>query len=372
MKEIKLRECKEIIKSLGDDVKSYLLNKAKEEKLFIGIRYHKLMIYADGAKVLTVSEKDGKIIYTTEYDKNEKLEKARKISSFEELKNDFDNIISSARHIYEKKIEKICQQWIISNTNLDEENDWYYIDMEYANQGTNIGRFDMVAISKQKISGKHAVRLIELKVGKDSYSGYWIDEENNGRITSCSDEVKKNKMLKNVKRHKDIKKDPSLLFTNEDLSFGSGIVGHIIDYLRFLQNKEYYTQLKKNIISILGCYKELNINEVPNIKSENELEDNPKIIFALYTHCPEASNKDTIKNQASIGIPKLKEQLKKFLFNSKGASKYNLESALDGIRINNNDFNSDLKILLQDMQYLFTFSFINPDDSNKNSWSCIK
>ncbi len=375
MSELKLRNCSELIKALSENEKKYILNKVKDKNLFLGIRNDLLIIYTFGAKAITVSlDKEKRIIYKPEFYNNKKNEEE---FSFEDLKNNFEDIISSAKHVYmgeneRKKIffEKICQQWIVNTANNDEKNEWYYVDMEYANQGINIGRFDMVAISKHSVSEKHRVRLIELKVRADSYQDNWNKED---------------------PKFKSIKKYPNNLFLEENinLSFGSGIVGHITDFLRFFHEKKYYDNLKKNIISIFNCNRELGI-KVPEISDENAFEEKPEVLIATYTHCPyyayddiyhdlTDSQKELIsKKNNKCKIESLKKKTRNRLLNIPKSSCYNLELALheeiisDFLNLKHTDFKNPQEIWQQigEEKYKFTFFFINAD--TENCWNLIK
>ena len=385
MSENILRNSDKIIVSLSADEKEFIKSKSEEKKLFVGIRNCELKIYSYGALVLSVSAPNNELIYKTSYlpnniDEKNEIGEPQEIK-FEVLKNNhiFDEIISIAKHVYmgqnkDKKFysEKICQQWIVNTTNNDEKNDWYYVDMEYENQGINIGRFDMVAISKYPVLGKHKVRLIELKVGAGSYQDKWD---------------------KNDPKFIFIKKSPNDFFleNNIELSFGSGIVGHIADFLRFLQNKNYYIKLKENIVSILTCNRKLGI-EVPRIIDENDLEDKPEVLIVTYTHCPYCAyddiyndltdNQKNLVNQKNIKceIKSLKKRLRNRLFNINKSSVYNLESALNKEIISGflnlkkyNNFSNSQEIYqkIGNEKYKFTFSFIDPDEE-KDSWCCIK
>ena len=152
--------------------------------------------------------------------------------------------------------ERICQQWIMNNCNKSKESDWYYIDMEYVDAIRPFGRFDMVAVRKTPKNGKHEVALVELKVTNGAY----------GTTLSTSKNLEKQKIIERkydiLKENlfaKDTDKEDYSMYELEKVKYGSGIVSHIADYLRYLNSGQYSLQLKQEIINAIKVYKKLGI-----------------------------------------------------------------------------------------------------------------
>lgn len=197
-----------------------------------------------------------------------------------------------------KFIEKQCQQKILINNNINfkmDKSNWFCLDMEYVMKRENssedsFGRFDLIAISKKQRGEKHKIALIELKCGTSAFSDF-------------SDKFEKQ-------------------FANDNKSFhngetpvqkiGSGILGHVYDYIRYLNSDKFKTVLKKEVINILNNYNELGlINNFKRIE-EDDIDDIPNVYFITL------ENKDD----------KCRETMKKYLCKCKGASKYNVEEVL--------------------------------------------
>jgi hypothetical protein len=253
--------------------------------------------------------------------------------TFEEIEKEFSNIVSTAKKTYkdQKLYEKICQQWIVNNNNLNDSN-CFLVDMEYTHQGKRLGRFDLIAISRKPFPNKkYKVYLIELKVGTKSYGK---------KSSDC------------------------------------GIIGHIRDYLKFFDSEDYYNQLKNNIYNILTCYKLFPFSNpnIPMIENPSDLDSTPNILLVSYSHCPNII--DNVNNK-KVDILNMKAKLKECLFNS---SKDNLISAIDDkkkiegfLKIEESNFlnNKPIEVTqkVNNKKYNFTFSFIDADE--KDCWKDI-
>lgn len=201
-------------------------------------------------------------------------------------------------------LEKVAQQAIIIKNNLNKESNWYCVDMEYCSPGLGFGRFDIVAISKDKNpNNKYDVSLIELKYGTGSYSGYSVKREYHNAYLEA-DQLYDNGRGDNKKKRRYYcqVQDNTIAKVN----FGSGIVGHCYNFSQFLfqDNKESYHNLKKEICNILnikknlGFFKKTCCNFGAILEDDqihlSDLEDKP-LIFFLTVGCKDKSSEETLK-----------------------------------------------------------------------------
>lgn len=372
MSDYKLRDCSEIIEILQDGTHDQELNYINElsdrKDLFIGIRHQSIKVYSYGAMIIEVTYKKNKgFLFNTNPIFAEGVALPMDIN---DCKKYFEKILERARdeYINQSNNEKICQQWIVDANNNNPESPYYYVDMEYNTQGTRLGRFDIIAISKDKnkSTGKHSLHLIELKVGDKSYTGSWEKDD----------------------AHKEFLSNENAIFDDgkdnqykHPLKFGSGIVGHITDYIRFLNNDKFYNQLRENVCSILNCKKRLgcldSIEDIGNISVE-DIDLQPQIIILTYTNVPEeASNGKKLLNNEKKDVEQLIIQMKKYLFNGKGNSEYNLEDhvnpkVIDGfIKLKNNTISNNTHVSqkIGGREYDFVLRFIDADA--EGNWKCI-
>lgn len=382
-----MRNCAELLNILEDwqnrGIYHFIKSKANSKDFFIGIRDNYLNIYYKCASVILISIKKNKLEFKTHYkylglqDSETLKKKPYIIISFEELSRKFEKMlvhifsiqlcqnVDSGKH---KRREKICQQWIVNEANARRESDWYYVDLEYTMQGVPTGRFDMIAVSKKKVDGKHRVALIELKVNDSSYAGM-----DGSRKKQHEKEF--NLIL--------AKKDELYNSGFEPLKFGSGIVGHIADYLRFLHKKIYYDTLKQEIIDIIKCHKRLGILKDPGlslISSVNDLADKPEVHIVSYTKVPD----DKEPSNVAVPIKTLKESMYKYLFNEprntvKRTSGYCLENCINGANINGFNILKDELFTdkneihcVQDIKgEIFDFYFTFIDATRSDAWNCL-
>jgi hypothetical protein len=69
------------------------------------------------------------------------------------------------------KREKRAQQNIVQAVNGNRDSEYCLLDMEYDYPGIRYGRFDMIAVSKERVNGKHKIAIIELKYGTKAFGG---------------------------------------------------------------------------------------------------------------------------------------------------------------------------------------------------------
>ena len=169
----------------------------------------------------------------------------------------------------------------------------------------------------------------------------------------------------------------------EPLKFGSGIVGHIADYLRFLHKKIYYDTLKQEIIDIIKCHKRLGILKDPGlslISSVNDLADKPEVHIVSYTKVPD----DKEPSNVAVPIKTLKESMYKYLFNEprntvKRTSGYCLENCINEANINGFNILKDELFTdkneihcVQDIKgEIFDFYFTFIDATRSDAWNCL-
>lgn len=253
----------------------------KENQYWLGIRDNKVMVYFMGGKILEISDV-GTLSFDPKYvehcngakmdkyfpsveawrSKQELLEKA--ISDFQNGRNK-----TTVKHK-----EKITQQEIMLKNNRIVHTNWFLVDMEYSASGCPCGRFDMIAVSKHKTDGKHQIALIELKSGTNAFGG-----------TASG-------------------------------NYGSGIAGHIHKFYEFLfgvHATKNINQLAEEIVLILSNYRSLGLNYGGLQMDKNEIDMTPENIKCVLL-CTDVENTDEAVCR-----------MKKYIFHSKGASKYCLE-----------------------------------------------
>ena len=391
-----MRNCSELLDNLAQNYKevySFITEKANEKKdFFIGIRYNYLNIYYKCASVVRISTVRKKPVFITHVkylgkdDSGLTGDKKYERIGLDELKANWSNMLKKIDIIQlgdpntketkssHKRIEKVCQQWIVNEANSRKESDWYYVDLEYTMQGVPTGRFDMIAVSKDIIDGKHRVALIELKVKDKSYAG--MDG------TKAAKYEKELETIKNVKDG---------LYGFEKVKLGSGIVGHITDYLRFLQ-KNHYKTLKQEIVNIIECHNKLGLLNNPElscisrITSVDDLAEKPEVHIVSYTEG--LNNGQT--NDNAVTIRKLKKSMYKYLFEEpikdKGigkTSEYCLERLINPgniegfYNLKKDLFNDDNNIKCsQPIQTVngntsFDFDFTFVEASSDDAWNCL-
>ena len=290
-----MRSCSGLIEELiKNHVEDYRFLKEKIKAtdengnriFFLGIRNDALKLYYMGMRVVVLEIKDNQTFYSTSPSYVENDEEVAKKMSFDKMENHFQLICQSIEK-YAKK-EKICQQAIVNGTNWNDDN-WFYIDMEYEESAATskrnfvFGRPDMIAVSQNTDKdGKHVVALVELKVGNGSYGG-GLDK------TRESDYIK-------------LKED---LYFQEcrNLKLGSGIVGHIVDYMRYL-NYGGYDRLKEELIETIKDYKALGLltdsNKIFHIYKADMFADVPEIYIVSYTCVPIDGYRDEVTSLKSM------------------------------------------------------------------------
>jgi len=225
----------------------YSLYENHKDELFIGVRNNYLNLYYNCDSIAKIKYTKSSICceidkYYTD-GKQYKIKPIQICEQYEEIKKQSDS---------KPTPEKKAQSKLVLLNNANKDTNWFCIDVEYVKSFNNQkvkkaadfnGRFDIIAISKEK---PHRVALIELKYGKGAIDG------------------------------------------------ASGIYKHVQDYSKFSDKGFFESHLKKEIIEIIKCQKELGIAvplEVPN-------EDNilaPDFYFITLNNNAKTKNASTPK-----------------------------------------------------------------------------
>ncbi len=412
----KLRNADNMLKELNKNFHQeyeYLISKANEKDFYLGIRNNRVILYYLGSKVgeirivrHQITGKPETRYYTDKYYSNDP---ENKYFSFNEYKKLLDNEKEIKRRVEEytcgkrkdKKdhkthFEKMCQQWILNNYNNNPLSKWYIADMEYADgvpeTWKRFGRFDLIAIRKEKVNSKYPVALIELKVG----SGAFIASKSTSKKGE-NDEERINKSYEVLMGN---------LYTDQrtikKVTYGSGLVSHIADYLRYLYFRDdlFCSRLKTEIITSIKTHQDIGVLDKALFKGiqEDDICDYPDIYFAMYTDLPRVDELKEVLDRHCKNANGKKEKLSDikrrcyhYLYVSKNANDeigYCIQrffgNQLDGgftkkttkdklkAMINddgNNEYAIKQPVKGQDHEYTFNMIFI--DSEKKDSWDFL-
>lgn len=261
---------KELFKQLVQGGLIKILGVIKENKLeyYLGIRNECIDLYYMGGRILEIKcinnnfqfkfdleyipEKDKIEIkdLVTKFSVNNTTALSKWVDVIPKIKDNIAEFQKGYKDGGKAKVknEKIAQQEILINNNLSSESDFFITDMEYSIENFKFGRFDYIAISKNVDNqGKHKLALIELKYDTGSFEGTKI------------------------------------------YPYGSGIVGHVCNFNRFvfgengdgnrvnvfaIKGKELDTveQLKRETLNIISNYSDLGLDKIyPEIIKIQEL-----------------------------------------------------------------------------------------------------
>lgn len=177
---------KKITRGINNDFanafKQSELNKLYEEhkdELFIGIRNNYLNLYYNCDSIAKIEHKKGKVIcridkYYLDGNHYKGRNKTKKIEASEIYKN-YQSIKANSNG--KATDEKKSQSKLVLLNNNNIFSNWYCFDVEWVkafenqqqkNEAKFNGRFDIMAISKQK---PHKIALIELKYGSGAIGG---------------------------------------------------------------------------------------------------------------------------------------------------------------------------------------------------------
>lgn len=245
------------------------INSGNENEIFIAVRDNYLTLYYDGLRIMDIkfNAATGQIIgvecapeYLTNFastsldEKNINIQDVIKI--IEGIKN------HSSKDVNKK--ERKLQHKIVLNNNKLKDTRWFCVDVEY--QTTDYGRFDIIAVSTEKINGKYQIAIIELKVDSASMGAKTKDVEK--WIASGEEKIK------------DI--------NDWYLGRGSKIIGHFSNFQGFLNDHRSITFLKEDIVNSLISYKKIGLNDfkfleicskLEKIDIEKDFQELPRIVF---------------------------------------------------------------------------------------------
>lgn len=215
----------------GSDVQKFY--EAHKEELFLGIRLNYINLYYRSASICRVeSARRGLRCKIANKYLNRNNESGYSEISVDELFEKYEEIKKNIRALASP--EKVAQQILIRNNNNNrcEGANWHCIDMEYIKKRNSrkedlFGRFDIIAISRQK---PYRTALIELKYGTGAIGGK------------------------------------------------SGVCKHANDFYQFLNKNEFENHLKGEICAIVNSYRELTASPLPKVCKE-EFVSEPEIYF---------------------------------------------------------------------------------------------
>lgn len=181
-----------------------------------------VMIYYRGGKILTVHEQKGLIGLDEEYYSKDDIR----------LEPQIDNIweyLSKAKHVVDvhesgkkkKLVEKEFQQRVVYENNLSanaENTDYFVADVEWADNDTLGGRADIVAFRWNHMEHKKRLlqlTLIEVKQGAGAISTYETTNKKGEKVISA------------------------------------GLQKHYEDFINFKNNKDYVTEVSKDMLVVL-------------------------------------------------------------------------------------------------------------------------
>lgn len=369
-----MRECKDVIRLLKtkkySDVNKFIYEnvKIKPRKLFVGVRENAITLYYMNALVVKIQSKDNCLEYiaNAKFLGNSKSEYIE--IEFDDVKNNIDKILDSIENERSIKEERKLQQWILTENNICDLSEWYFVDMEYNTQGVYAGRIDLIAISKKKNrDGKHEVALIELKVGSGSIKGAInVIRERGVKRTEEEKELEK-------RVFKSIKEIPGYIYERQskEVNFGSGMVGHITDYLRYLERDYFNELLRKEICNIVQTHAVLGL--LPDNLNSTEIEygdicSKPQIHFIFYSESRYGKKK--------CSLEQVRETVYESLFGENCESLCNIINNEDIREIINKkeefrECNSiSINKTIKGRSFEFFFSYI--DGMKEESWNCLK
>lgn len=208
---------------------------------WLGIRPdQEVMLYYMGGKILTISANGGLECLDEKY-LSEDAKKQDALSSVKQWEGQYESASRDAINVFQTckhKHEKMAQQEIMLANNRSETAEWFLVDMEYSVTGLGYGRFDMIALSREKVGEKHRIALIELKSGTGAFSGGKSEKDAQGHIIGFQKGE------------------------NGRPQYGSGIVGHVMNFYQFLHGEESgknMDRLAHEISVILRNYHDMGI-----------------------------------------------------------------------------------------------------------------
>ena len=252
---------------------------------WLGIRADYTILYYKCGKILGMS-KTGSLSFDKKYFNKAFIKKTGIDPDIFENNKSIENWYRIETHLRDAvsdyqatKHEKCAQQEFILVNNRNKDSEWFIVDMEYCIPNFSYGRFDMIAISRQKICGKHRIRLIELKSGTKAFNGTKIED---GKI-----------------------------------KYGSGIVGHINNFYQFLYSdsgRKNVRNLAEEICLIINNYHEIGVNVNIDKLNVDDIDYEPENVECVILCANIKNEKSAIKS------------IKNYIYDyQQGSSEYNIE-----------------------------------------------
>lgn len=329
------------------------LIESQNEDYYLGVRENYLNIYYKGmsiAKIEAYKRKSG-FKYTSSYCKGVIDENGEKISrkketlqskvfwkegNLDSMKKNVEDHVFGYDPSHKTYLEKVCQQWLINRNNKDADSQWYYIDMEYEYKDSEskahpYGRADLIAIKKKpNKSGIYETAFIELKVGLGAY-GSSLDIPKN-----IKNELEKNDKSENDYKEEFKKKLKENLWDESimDQNMGSGILSHIVDFLRFFKEDFYQNNVRQEIINIINFYKEYRIldgdKDFCDLDNIDKISDKPLIYIVTYSDAqsvdPDVLFKE--KKEKKCSLKDMKVGFYNYFYDTNKSSIYSVEDML--------------------------------------------
>ncbi len=304
---------KEIIDFIMDNPQGMalknLLTNLKGLDVFVGIRNNYIDIYYEAFGAMNIGINASGAICKT----NNKFWGNNNKDGYREIEISSENLSECIKgikkHIYESATredvktrryykEKRCQHQIILKNNLNDLSDWYCVDMEYVLQRKDAsedsyGRFDIVAISKHinPKSQKYDVALIELKVDSGAF-------DSKGKKTKTTVETWSEAVDTLWRKGKKV-----TLQNREINKFGSGILGHFSDYVRYMAS-DGFNKLKREICNIISNKRTLGLcaEDLFADLDVEKISEVPQIVFLIYARDEKESSLITkFNNRVNCG-----------------------------------------------------------------------
>lgn len=360
-------------------LKSKLLEKNEDgiTEYILGQRNDYLNIYYRGMSMAQIKDIGNKMTCTmskfyiegrSDLKSPMKLETFCKEDVFCYIKNQIEKHVYG-EHDGKMRREKVCQQWIMNMNNSHKAEEWFFIDMEYVFDEKPYGRPDLIAIKRNPDkNGVHDVALVEIKIGNTKYSG--LDGTKYDADKELFEQLKDNIFNESTEKLRKLK-------------YGSGLVSHMVDNLRFLNNPHnYQIQLRQELINMLEVCSDLEViaadEPLAKVKDVEQLSIKPIVYILSYAYVPsikyDAKKKTTIKS------------MKQSFYNHFYTSEYCLKNMINCNQIEKilklqskfkEAIEEDSVTVLSCEQeigkeiYKFIFSFKDPDMTELPIWKCL-
>ena len=247
-----------------------LLKYVQSDGVILGIRNDRFNIYYRGASIGKFSYSKGQDEFICSVSGKYARDNSGKNKGSVTLSlNDFFDREKELKACIDTRIlesdnwkEKSVQSKLVQKNNSNINSAWYCVDIEYvmqrrSKQETCYGRFDITALSKKANEyGKYTVALIEVKCGSSAYGG-------KGDLCLAGAE----------------KINPDTYIGTA----GSGLLGHMFDYNRFLASEAMKCQLRRELAEIINNQRDLGIcRNWANGIDADEIDDDFQVYFLTF------------------------------------------------------------------------------------------